>query len=163
MLTKYQPHFASLTPAHAAHVAAAVARRHRLAEAPDAESGEELWELCEALGLDQADVVLSLAADATPMGVVCIETLIGRPITRELPASARAPRAPRAPKGAAVRRADSRRILTVVPNPKKPGSKSHARFEAYRVGMTVDQAVAAGLTMDDIRHDVARGFITLED
>lgn len=164
MLQRYVPHFASLAPEHARHVAEAVARRHSLPEVPDAGSGEELFRACQEVGLDQADVVMSLADDPTAMGVVCIETLIGRPITRPQPAApgtVRPARAQRAPRGAAVRRTDGRTIVSVAPNPKRPGTAAHARYERYVVGETVEQAIARGVTADDVRYDEGRGYVVL--
>jgi len=66
-------------------------------------------------------------------------------------------RAPRAPKS------DPRVVTFVAPNTKKPGSKSHARYELYVVGMTVSEALAAGLTGADIKWDGERGNIKIGD
>lgn len=55
--------------------------------------------------------------------------------------------------------------LTMLPiaNPKKPGTMSYDRFQGYFTpGIeTVGDAFAAGLRMDDIRHDSNKGFIKL--
>lgn len=51
--------------------------------------------------------------------------------------------------------------LLVEGNPKREGSKSHERFGHYRNGLTVGEALAAGLTTGDIHHDVAHNFISL--
>lgn len=51
-------------------------------------------------------------------------------------------------------------------NPKKKGTMSYERFEGYftLVGdCVVQDALDAGLRMDDIRHDSAHGFIHLGD
>lgn len=51
-------------------------------------------------------------------------------------------------------------------NPKKPGSMAHERFEGYftlKGDCVVQDALDAGLRMDDIRHDSAHGFIHLGD
>ena len=46
-------------------------------------------------------------------------------------------------------------------NAKKPGSAAHARFAKMTPGMTVDEAIAAGVTRGDINWDVKQGFIKL--
>ena len=50
-------------------------------------------------------------------------------------------------------------------NPKREGSASAGRFANYRDGMTIEKALAAGLTSGDIvfDSDPKRGFITLTD
>jgi hypothetical protein len=53
-------------------------------------------------------------------------------------------------------------ISAVKANPKKPGSAAHQRYNLYKVGMTVDEALKAGLRSEDIRWDSGRGFITLK-
>lgn len=47
-------------------------------------------------------------------------------------------------------------------NPKRAGSASHARFASYTDGMTVGQALEAGITAADLAHDQKKGFIVLE-
>jgi hypothetical protein len=163
MLTKYQPNFASLTPDEAAHAAASLCRATDLViDTESGISGNQLFSICGAENIGQAQVVMSMARDPSHIGVVCLEKLVGTTLRRPEPEKkARAPRA--APKGNAVRRSDPRVIAHVEPNPKKSGSKSHARYEHYQVGMTVDQFVAAGGSMDDVRHDVGKGFVRLEE
>jgi antitoxin component of MazEF toxin-antitoxin module len=51
-------------------------------------------------------------------------------------------------------------ILTKT-NPKQPGSASRARFDLYRDGMTVGDAYDAGVRREDVRWDLAHGFIEL--
>lgn len=158
MLERFAPAFAALPPEGAHHVASALWERYRLPEVPDAASGTQLLSFCEEVALDQASVVLAMSRDVSPLGVKCIETLVGRPITRAAP-----PEPPRrAPRGAARRKEDSRVITSVAPNPKRPGSAAATRYALYRVGMTVTEALWLGLRQDDIRHDAERGFITLE-
>lgn len=52
-------------------------------------------------------------------------------------------------------------VITVlsVTNPKKPGSKSYDRFACYANGQTIEQAIAAGVTMADVKWDAAHRFI----
>jgi aldehyde dehydrogenase (NAD+) len=57
----------------------------------------------------------------------------------------------------------ARRITWVTEeNPKQERSKSHDRFALYRVGMTVDEFIAAGGKREDIKWDMERGFIRLD-
>lgn len=44
-------------------------------------------------------------------------------------------------------------------NPKKIGSKTASRFEAYKNGITVKEALAAGLLSADIQYDAEHNFI----
>lgn len=46
-------------------------------------------------------------------------------------------------------------------NPKRAGSKSATRFEAYKNGMTIKDAIAAGVFAADIPYDVAHNYITV--
>jgi hypothetical protein len=62
-------------------------------------------------------------------------------------------------KGSTFNRLDT--ISAVKANPKKSGSAAHARYARYKVGMSVSEALAAGLRQEDLRWDFARGFITL--
>jgi len=53
--------------------------------------------------------------------------------------------------------------LLVDYNPKRAGSSSHKRFEAYEDGMTVDEAQKAGITAGDLLWDTKHGFIEIGD
>jgi hypothetical protein len=46
-------------------------------------------------------------------------------------------------------------------NPKKPGSASHDRFARYVHGMSVGEALKAGVTRGDLDHDASKGFIAI--
>lgn len=46
-------------------------------------------------------------------------------------------------------------------NPKRAGSKAGERFALYVNGMTVDQALAAGLTRGDLDFDAQKKFISI--
>lgn len=46
-------------------------------------------------------------------------------------------------------------------NPKRAGSASATRFAAYKSGMTVEAALAAGITTADLDHDSKKGFISV--
>jgi hypothetical protein len=60
-------------------------------------------------------------------------------------------------------------ITVVVPNPKLPGSKAHAKFACFQSGQTITQftaaIVAAGFksikARNELRWSLAHGFITL--
>jgi hypothetical protein len=53
--------------------------------------------------------------------------------------------------------------LLVTHNPKKPGSLAYDRFEGYFSpdATTLGGALNAGVRMDDIRNDMAKGYISL--
>jgi hypothetical protein len=61
-----------------------------------------------------------------------------------------------------TRTSDPRVIVKVQPNPKRPGSEAHTRYQFYRVGQTVDEFLAAGGRRADIGWDSHKGFITLQ-
>lgn len=173
MLDKYIPNFETLTDAQAAHLAGRLTVPHAEDWVP---SGRSVYDLAASAGLDQADVIMSVASDPSPVAVQIVEALIGRPlevvkrgvsafdpVTNKLKTvEGTEPARQRGRSSAAVRRSDPRVIAGVVSNPKKPGSATHARFELYRPGMTVDQVCALGVTTADVRYDVDHGFITLE-
>ena len=54
---------------------------------------------------------------------------------------------------------DAKLKVLVDENPKKKGSKSAARFEGYTGATTVGDALAKGVTYQDIAYDVGRAFI----
>lgn len=56
---------------------------------------------------------------------------------------------------------DAKIKVLVKENPKKAGSKSAARFEGYAGAKTVGDALANGVTYQDIAYDVGRQFITV--
>ena len=63
-------------------------------------------------------------------------------------------------------KATTRIQVLATNNPKKKGTMSFERFEGYftLVGdCVVQDALDAGLRMDDIRHDAAHGFIALAE
>jgi hypothetical protein len=49
-------------------------------------------------------------------------------------------------------------------NPKRDGSAAHARFAKYKSGMTIQQALDAGITRGDINWDSKpeQGFIVIK-
>ena len=52
------------------------------------------------------------------------------------------------------------KISVVQQNPKRPGSKSHARFEMYKHARTRAQYIEAGGTTADFAYDLEHGFVT---
>ncbi len=53
-------------------------------------------------------------------------------------------------------------MLLAKKNPKRPGSKSHKRFDLYRDGMSVQEFLRAGGTREDLRWDRERGYISIK-
>jgi len=71
---------------------------------------------------------------------------------------ARSPRPP-APPPVRLSTDRSRRLASVAPNPKRPGSASWDRYQLYRVGETEAEHIARGVLPADIRWDSTRGFV----
>jgi hypothetical protein len=157
ILPRYQPNFEQLTQEQAVYLASAMHIPEN-----DNVTGRDLYEIADSAGLDQADVVMTLATDSSIEGIQVVEALIGRPITRPTK-QARAPRSTGPRRSVSVRRSDPRKITYVSPtNPKKQGSASHDRFALYQIGMTIDEFVRAGGTMGDVKWDAERDFIKIE-
>lgn len=53
--------------------------------------------------------------------------------------------------------------LIAQTNPKRKGSASHDRYALYKDGMSVGDALKAGVTKADLAWDQKKGFIKLED
>jgi hypothetical protein len=168
---QHQPRFAGLSPEGAALVLSRLVDCGALRRTtPRVESGLELFEVCRLAGLDHAGVVLTLAAETNMVGLRALEQLVGRPISpwAESVEAARAqvekpPVRGVAAAAAAPRPGDGQWVVAVRPNPKKPGSDTHARYAHWVVGRTVRECLAAGLTRADLAWDVTRGFVTLSD
>lgn len=68
-----------------------------------------------------------------------------------------------APKSTRSRKFRPDQVITLlIANPKKRGSAAYERYEAYRTGMTVAEAKAAGLRSEDFIWDVNHGHITIQ-
>lgn len=140
-----------------------VRRTETLAEA----SGEELFRLCQRLGLDHAAVVFSLGRDGDDIGRSAIEKLIGKPIyvhrhsyVRRTVAQEREHLA----RPQASSPTSDMVVLSVVPtNPKKAGTATWSRFQHWVAGRTVGECLAAGLQKADIPwdSDPSRKFVVL--
>ena len=165
MLQRYQSNFAALTEEEAAHTAVAVSRARPGTIGPAglcAPDGEALYSEISRAGLDQADVVMSMARDPSAIGVSCLEKIVGRPITRPAPKSKHKKRSPVPRKPRPELRDDRVIRLLVETNPKKPNSKSYDRFALYQDGMTVQEFARAGGTRADVKWDAERGYISVE-
>ena len=57
---------------------------------------------------------------------------------------------------------DLRITLLVKKNPKRPATKAFTAFALYRTGMTIGEALAAGVSKGDISWDVRHKFISVE-
>lgn len=168
MLDKYREAFATLPTDHALHLASSLG----IAESDETElSGLDLFERCDEAGLDQASVLLAVTSDRSPLAYAIAAHLMGKPIRQcalgesgldpMKPATpfrkSSAPSSPRPPKS------DPRIVASVAPNPKRAGSASYGRYECWRAGESVSDAMARGLTAADVAHDVKKGFVVLEE
>ena len=70
---------------------------------------------------------------------------------------------PKAPRDRTSRNFDKSATigLLIDKNPKREGSKSFIRFDAYKDGMTVGDFITAGGTYGDLAWDSARGFVAI--
>lgn len=116
-------------------------------------------------GLGQADLVLALLRlrdqhrAVRPAAEALIAALVGHPITIGPPCLARyRDPAPYLPVDT------SPRITYVAPvNPRQPSTEAHMRWCEYRVGRSVAQLRARGVTARDVRRVRARGWIRLSN
>ena len=78
-------------------------------------------------------------------------------------AQAKAIQAEKKAKAEAKRNALLSRVITVLvqANPKKPGSKSFARFALYKTGMTIGEFEKAGGRAGDVNWDTKHNFISI--
>ena len=166
MLNKYIANFKSLEISEINYLATAIETAHPefvAQQGGEYEDGEELFHHCDSHGLDQAMVVMSLAKDPSAIAVSILEKLVGQKMRREIQKEVGAVKPARGPRKAAQKTSDPRPITKVMANPKKKGSKSYDRFELYKEGMTVNDALAAGVLRADIAYDSERGYITIGD
>ena len=58
---------------------------------------------------------------------------------------------------------DPQKKITIkaVENPRRKGSDTYEKFKLYKNGMTVEQALKAGLRMVDLKADIERGHIAV--
>lgn len=114
------------------------------------------------------EIAASLAAAALAAAPKVAEAPKVAKVKAEKPA--KAPKAARKVEAAPrVKAAPEGVITAVVANPKKAGSRSHARFALYRAGQTIAEfyaaCVAAGFPESEARADISwdrrKGFITV--
>jgi len=80
--------------------------------------------------------------------------------TKKAKATEAAPAAKKA-RGPKAQFADEQVITVLVENPKRVGSDAHKRYALYVTGMTVREALTAGLTRADFKWDTDRGHIDI--
>lgn len=56
---------------------------------------------------------------------------------------------------------NSTKIKYIDSNPKRKGSKAHARFEAYMKSKTVEEFLKLGGLKADLRYDSDKGFVEI--
>jgi len=154
---------------------------------PRAASGDTLASKCSEIS--HAEVVMSIADKSTKFWCDVLDLLLQKPVYlcargetgipltdlsgRPLPLPIGHRRGEAAgtggmPKRVATRvqyqrKHDPRVIVKLVEkNPKIPNSKSYARFQIYRLGMTVSEYVALGGYPADIVNDVSKGYIVVD-
>jgi hypothetical protein len=139
----------------------AVLRHHlKLLTPEDEPSTPLLLRLVSASRMDHSTLLRGVFRTTDPTLLHAMETIVGRPITRIQRPTVHAPtrRLTRPPR---PRAKDDRVIHDIQPNPKKVGSASYERFALYRDGMTVSEALAAGITTADMKWDSERGYVVI--
>lgn len=101
---------------------------------------------------------------AVSEGTLEARALRGPAVKPQVVPAATTPAAPAAKKAATKKVTGGEGVITVLVagNPKKAGSKRAARFALYRDGMTVAQALEAGLYQRDIDKDLKKGYIAVD-
>jgi hypothetical protein len=186
---RHRPLFSTLAPEEAQFVWGHVRKKwgkylHDPDPTDQPDDGDCLFDLCQSSGLDHARVVLSLAnlnGAARPV----IEKLIGHPI---LPWAASVEEKLEARSGAAGRstgvgargattgatgakdacrarsstaKADTRVVISVVPQPHKPGTLMYASYACWAAGDTVQTCRDRGVIAMSLRRDVRKGYVKL--
>ena len=133
--------------------------------------------LVKGNGADTAepDGLAGLNADMTALNAALSGNVVQFKAKKAAPAAKAAKPAPKAKVGkpvvvttSAAKRgpqaqfADHQVITLLVANPKKPGSMAFRRYKLYVDGMTVREALDAGLRRDDFRWDTAKGHISIK-
>ncbi len=124
---------------------------------PAGMSGHTDAEQTDAGGPAIVDEMEQPAKTVANSEVAIVESPAGEPAAETAAANLTATATPK-PKAP-----DNRIIKVMTPtNPKQVGSKAHARFALYADGDTVDEALAKGVTMADIKNDTKKRFIRLD-
>lgn len=172
MQSKYAPHFDTLNDDEAAYFADSIHSALKLDQ--DHPLGQEITGHALYIQLvndnvDHKTACMSLATDPSPMAVTILEKVVGNKIVREELAKVKPTRVAGAkvqgdgtPKPKIVKD-DPRTIHNIKEGAKRPGSASYDRYMLYKEGMTVSEFIKAGGTAGDVKHDVSKGFITLQD
>lgn len=122
--------------------------------------GETLYDALERQGCSQADVALVLLRDGRPQCRAALAVLVGREVQVVPPPEVWPRPYPRLPGETGP---DARRVLRVERNPRLPTTGAFQRYKNIRVGLTVAQLLARGVTRRDIREVVAAGVVELEE
>lgn len=153
MLSELQKNFTALTAPQATAVSAALAASEvKGYKAPKKMTGAQVYNACNTAKLSDAALKKTLGADSSATAQAAYEKLFGeKPKAEDKPKRTRR----------TAREPDPRIIVAVAPNPKRGASRE--RFEIYKVGMTVYEAIALGMFRADIPWDTApkRNLITL--
>lgn len=157
MLEKYQEAFGKLSVKQAAIVSGALARTQKNYKSPTKIDGISVFKACESAKLDQSMVITSIAGESSPDGLAALSILTGKEIT-VVPEKVKKTRTKRDGVSTDFRYDDPRIITNLRPNQKRQGSASHARYNLYVEGMSINQAIAAGVARADIAWDTERGF-----
>lgn len=188
MIPPHAELYQSLTPVQSLYLWRELHRCELVREEPDPASatGEHIAALC--VDLSHAQVVLSISYRSEPVFYDIAQVLLRRPIYQcargetglpltdiegrplPLPIGHRRGEPPAAPvtltaarkRMQYTHRLDPRVITQIAPNPKKPGSKTHARYGLYVEGMTVTEFIARGGTTADVKYDADHGFIRVD-
>ena len=130
-----------------------------------------IYDVLEAAGLNQADVVLALMRLETPESLWSAEAILGKPIARCPPGLRDA-----CPEKSLWAQAqwvlsmlgvdgeselDARRVLWAAPNPRLPSTPSFQRFRLIKIGSTVGAFLRRGGTRRDIREWTREGSVVL--
>lgn len=144
-----QKEFGELSVKQAAVVSGALTAAENSYKAPKRITGDAVFKACQTAKLTQDDVVKALEVDVTDEVAAILTTITGSPHEGGTGTKARQKIAQRV----GLPKNDPRVIVELKPNPKREGTASHARYQGYDVGMTVEEAKKAGLTSGDIRWD----------
>lgn len=138
--------------------------------------GEALFRWCQSSGVDSARVVLSLAGEPDDESARAIEALTCLKIPahpepgsfwfayRNRPADPPPTRrSPATPENRDEPGGDLRVVVSVVDNPRKPGSEAFEGYKHWRVGATVQELLDTGLPRRNLRRDVRHGHVVLGD
>ena len=130
-----------------------------------------IYDVLEASGRSQADVVLALIRDESQASLRAAETLMGCPIKRCPTGLRNAP-----PEKSLYARAqwalgllgpeptppsDLRRVVMLARNPRLPTTPSFQRFRLLKIGMTVAQFLSRGGSRRDVREWTREGSVVL--